>query len=216
MTCPECGRAFSRREFGRDERYFECDECNIALELSPDEQLDEYERHGTIAHDEPVISEAVPNNDRIDEGRVASTVEETDSIWPPRVWVGLLVLFVALGIASGIQELTAGAYVEAAFTICFMFLFICTIVGVVLRRRFGLYLTFALMILFLLSSVLTLMTESFRSFSEFLGAVFGCILFLATEIWIFKWFHRNAHLFVPRRTEPALIEDVYTSSTSHR
>lgn len=209
MRCPSCGTVYDRREFERGETYFECDSCSTELQLSSEEQLDEHVRHG---HGANSLEAVAPRT-------VAQFPEPPDrnrqSTGPLKVGVGILAVFGLIGVFVCLGEIARGNVVGGVVGVAvYVGLFGTPIVGIVRRRRFGLYMAYVVLGFLLLSALMGLLRGGYRSGAEFIGAVAASCLFAGTAVWLLTWFVRNRDLFGQQVRQPELVDDIYSPPES--
>lgn len=218
MHCSTCGRNYELRDFGREETYFECDACAVELHLSPAELKEIRLRGGTIDSDSTAAGAIVGTAARSAAESTAAPVivgkatraAASTSLFPLKAWLGCLGIFIVAGVASGVTFIAMGQVFGGGFLLGFyLVLFLPAFVGVMLRRRFGLYLTFAILAFLMVAGV----NAFFRvpgSAAQKAGGIFMTLFLEGLFVAWILWFAKHAHLFPKKHESVHLVEDVYS------
>lgn len=206
MHCPSCSKEYRRADFGRDETFFECDDCEVELALSPEE------RAALVADAPPHVEVHDLSHHLTSDGAAPAR-----SFVPLYLWIGLLSLNLLGGLAFGVATVLAGSWPLALVVVVVYFaIFGTPIIGLVLRRSFGVYITYVYFGIIFLSLPLSILRSFSGSMAEGIGSVCG------TGIWGFiayrwvRWFYHNRHEFGVAVVEPKLHTDIYSESNVTR
>jgi hypothetical protein len=96
----------------------------------------------------------------------------------------LLVLLIAIGLSISSQELTIGSFIYLIVIILFESLFIISPIGLLKRKKWGLYLTFVCLSL----GVIGIILEAIE------GEYFYLMFLVIAYLW-FSYFYRRRYLF---------------------
>lgn len=205
MNCPNCEKVYARRDYALDERYFECKDCQVALVLSTDERLAELQGFNAGTR----LDAALP-------GRPSSPfvrpTASAPSLLPLRFWIGLLIVSAIVGSIRGMGQLVSGSYVVGAVTLAYTVgLLVPTIVGLLWRMKFALYLTYLIFAWNFLSLLLLVMGKNPRAAgAPFAGIVVGAVVFGTIAVLWLRWFVRYRTLFRGISPRHEVVEDIYS------
>ena len=190
MKCPSCGRLYKRVMFEVDEVYFECKKCEVELTLSPAESLSELPRlQERRAREQSTAASPSSNSAPV-------TVAHEASMVPLLLWVVLLLGLTGIVPINAVRDVADGVVAPGVLVLLLAWLLLIpTAITAFLRRRVGLYLTFALLGTTLFVSSSRFINPSGESDAERGGNMVWAMAIGAVALAWLLWFLRNVHMF---------------------
>jgi hypothetical protein len=206
VNYPHCGTANDRREFEPDETYFECMECEVALVLTPAEQVAEVRRTaGNAELDQTLYGTASPQLAR------AADHDGPRSLAPLRLWIGLLIVGAVIRTFVGVDAVVQGSYVEGLFSLAYSVgIVVPTVIGLIKRMRFALYTTYLIFGVNSLNVLLHTVQSVGLPPERFGGRVIGALVSGGITVLWLRWFVKNRRVFGSGMETAGLVDDIYS------